>query len=118
MKRLLIFLMFCFLAIPVFASDGGQIDIPQYFVSLSVFAPLVVIITEFIKANIKIENNQLLSWIVSVLLSAVGWFLQLGMFAGVAWYWIFIYGLSSGLVANGIFDISIVQAILNLFKKE
>ena len=118
MKKFLMMLLMFFLIVPVFASDGGSIDVSQYFVSLSVLAPIIVLVTEFIKTNLKISNSQIISWIVAVVLSGVGWLLKLGMFAGVEWYWILIYGFASGLVANGIFDITIIQGILNLFKKK
>jgi hypothetical protein len=41
-----------------------------------------------------------------------------GIFAGVPWYYALLYSFSAALVANGVFDISIVKAFLQLIKFE
>ena len=39
--------------------------------------------------------------------------LTLGMFAGIAQWWlVLIYGFCIGLAANGFFDIALIQALL------
>lgn len=121
MKKYFVFLIFMLATLPLFAQTvdpGSGVNVAQYFVNLSVFAPVIVIITQFVLRYVKTDLDQIVSWIVAFLLSGVGWLLNFGMFAEVAWYWIFIYGLAAGLVANGIFDIPIVQAILSIIPKK
>jgi len=95
-----------------------SIDIGSYFTSLTGLVSLVILVTQFLKKLIKTEGlkTQILSWIVSVVLAVVGYFLQLGIFIDLAWYWILIYAVSAGLIANGIATKQVVEAILSLFK--
>ena len=95
-------------------------DISQYFVSLAVLIPLIILITDFLVRWLKIEKSwvkQVLSWGVSLILCAVGVTFDLGMFAGVPTYHFVLYGLGVGLVSNGIFDINVVQMLLDFIFK-
>ena len=120
MKRVFLFFMLLAISMPLFAQtvDPGSVEISQYFVSLAVFATTVVLVTQFVLKYIKTDKDQLVSWLVSIGLSGVGWIFGLGMFSGLSWYWIFIYGVAAGLVANGIFDIPVVKAILKIIPKK
>jgi biotin transporter BioY len=92
-------------------------DIGNYFVSLLALVPLVVLISEFLKKTFKVEKSwlkQVLSWVVAVVLCLVGDWLNLGMFKDFSLITTLAYGVATGLVANGVFDISIVQTLLNL----
>jgi hypothetical protein len=40
----------------------------------------------------------------------------MGIMTGLEWYYIFIYGLASGLIANGLYDWAWIKAILQLLK--
>lgn len=93
-------------------------DPSVYFVSLASLVGAVTAITQWLKKYVKTQGIQtkLLSWFVSVALCFVGWIFHLGILAGVEWYWILMYGLSAGLVANSIADLNIVTGLLNLFK--
>jgi len=90
----------------------------NYFISLAALVPLVVLITAFIntKLNLKGFLKQFTAWVVSILLCFVGWYFNLGVFAGLIWWVVIIYGFAVGLAANGFFDISLIQAILKAFK--
>lgn len=128
MKKLLV-LLISMLLLPIAAfcqeiiesvTTIPGLDFTQCFATLAAFCPLVIFITEWIKKYIKVSGglNQLFSWLISIGLAFVGWGLQLGMFAGIEWYVVIVYGIAAGLVCNGIFDIKLVQDILNaIFKK-
>ena len=92
-------------------------DLSQYFVSLATIVPLAVLITEFLKLKLKIEKNwakQVTAWVISVVLCLFGMWLNLGILSHVTFVQAVAYGIATGLVANGIFDLSIVQTLLNL----
>jgi hypothetical protein len=100
-------------------------DIGSYFGSLVALVPLVVLATEFLKNTLKIEKTwvkQVLAWAVSVALCLVGDWLNLGMFKDFNLVTTVAYGVATGLVANGVFDITVVQTLLtfllNLLKKK
>ncbi len=94
---------------------GNEID---YFATIPALAILVTIVSGYIKEAFKLTGSpaQYLSWGVAVVLSCIGYFLKIGVFATVEWYYIFIYGLSAGLIANGLFDWDAIRKLLQLFK--
>ena len=47
-----------------------------------------------------------------------GWWQHLGIFDGIEWHIALLYGLGSGLAANGIVDIGLVQWLIGLFGKK
>ena len=130
MKRFLSFLMILFavLVVPVMAlaqaaetvaTQATEVFDPSaFFVSLSALVAGVTIVTQWLKLRVKSVGfwTKFLSWAVSAGLSLAGWILHLGIFEGVAWYWMLGYAFAAGLVANSIFDLGVVTAILNLFK--
>jgi hypothetical protein len=105
-------------AVGVVVDETPSPDISGYFASLAYLVPAVLLITQIVLKYIKTKYDQVVSWIVSLLMCSVGWLLQLGIFCGTQWWWIFIYGLAAGLVANGVFDIPIVTALLNFIRKK
>lgn len=127
MKKL--FLMTCFIigflfipAAVIFAAsvDGGEtigIDgVGSYFISLAALAGAVLSVTEFIKRIIHTSGSVavILSWIVSLLIALIGWWLNLGIFENMTIVWVPIYGIAAGVVSNSLFDIGIVNAFLKL----
>lgn len=114
-----------FLAIPflylIQTINGVSVD--QYFVNIGALASAVVIVTEFFKkinfiAIAPSWVKQILSWAVAIAGSFIGSYFNLGVFANLTTTYIIIYGLAVGLIANGIFDFALVQALLNKFKKK
>jgi len=109
-----------------------QINFQESFGSAPALAAFVLIVTgwlaklfEYFKWNLKFETinflkdnkwKQYLSWLVGILLSAVGFFFQWGVFAGLQWYYIIIYGLTAALVANGLFKWDFLKSILEAIK--
>jgi len=92
----------------------------NYFLSIGALVPLVVILASFVNSKLKLSGflKQLVSWIISILLCFVGWYFKLGVFEGLIWYVVLIYGFAVGLAANGFFDIKLIQAILKAVKLE
>ncbi|PKQ69395.1 hypothetical protein BZG01_00205 [Labilibaculum manganireducens] len=133
MKKLLCFMMVAFMAFvitPMIAvaetvasavvDSPTGLDLGIYFATLSGLVTAVILLTQFFKTAIEthgIKTNYL-SWIIALVLSIAGYFLQLGMFYGMPWYWIPIYALSAGLIANGIAGKQVVEAILSLFNSK
>lgn len=93
-------------------------DYLTYFTSLAGLAALVLIITDWLKQlfNFALNYAQYVSWAVSIFLSLAAWFFQWGIFAGTEWWYILVYGISAGLLSNGLFDWDILKAILTFLK--
>ena len=103
----------------------------ESFATFGSIAAMNVFIVELIVKTFKIEKSwlkQLVSWVIPIAVSIVGFVLNLGMFAqfgGLAewqgWVYTVLVGLGMGLTSNGIFDIELVKSLLNaihnLFKK-
>jgi len=90
----------------------------SYFVSLSALATAVITITQWLKGIINSTGviTKLVSWLISITLAFIGWWFNLGIFDSITWYWVIIYAVGAGLIANSIFDLSVVTALINLFK--
>jgi len=126
MKKLIALLMILILApvwgfcqelsVPVVVPG---LELSECFASLAALSGLVIIITQFVRKDLKISGNfaQYLSWLVSVILAFVGFALKLGIFEGLIWWQTALYGVGAGLISNGIFDIQTVKALLNLVIK-
>lgn len=95
----------------------------DFFSSIGGLSTLVLIITEWINKQFKVQKawvKQLISWCVSILLCIGGFILSMGLFAtfggiGTVTGWIYtvLSGIGVGLISNGLYDISAVQTILN-----
>ena len=122
MKKLFVLLSVLFFALmlPVVAvcNDGGEVglDLSAYFVSLSGLAGAALAVTEFIKKIIGSSGawTKYVSWVVSIGLAFVGWWLNIGMLAGISELWVVVYGVCAGLVANSIFDLKLIKGFLVL----
>ena len=93
-----------------------EINIVDYFKNLSALVPLVVLITDFLIRWLKVEKGwikQALSWGISLLLCGAGVWFDIGMFVDLPIGYLLVYGIAAGLVSNGIFDIKVVQMLLD-----
>lgn len=130
MKNLICFLVIAFVAFiasPMLAmaetvasasiEAPAAFDLQIYFASLVSVVTLVMLLTKFLKPMIGTSGfwTKALSWIISIAVACIGYFLQLGIFTGMEWYWMLIYGFSSGLIANSIVDLKVIQGIIALF---
>lgn len=95
-----------------------SIDVVEYIASIPGLAALVLLVTQFLKQFLKTDGwySAYLSWIVALVLSVIGWSLQLGIFLGATWYIVLIYAAAAGLIANGLFDWKMIKAVLELLK--
>jgi hypothetical protein len=99
-----------------------MVDINDYFGSLGLMASLVAIITGYLNTHVPFLQKangtikQLVSWAISIGLVFIGQLKSVGMVADSSTLWTAITGIAVGLVANGIFDIKLVQAILSFIK--
>jgi hypothetical protein len=95
-------------------------SILSIFGSLAAIIAVVPVITEALKKAFKADFGawpQIISWLVSIALCMLGYFLNLGMFEGVQWYYALAAGFGCGLASNGVFDIELVQKILEAIFK-
>jgi uncharacterized membrane protein len=94
-----------------------------YFSSLGGLSALNVLITDWLVKVCKVQKGwvkQLISWIVPVVVSVLGFCLGLGLFAGygaltawTGWVYTILTGVGVGLISNGLYDISGVQKALD-----
>lgn len=93
-------------------------DFSNLFTSLAGLAAGVLFFTSFIKKYLKTEGvlTIILSAAVSFILGGLGMFLQLGIFAAIEWYYVFIYGLAATAMANGLSTWGFISDLLVLLK--
>lgn len=95
-----------------------MIDISAYFLSLVAVAGLDTILTGWVTTQTPLKNanrtwKQVISWVIAILLAFVGQAKMLGIFADTNILYTILNGVGVGLIANGIFDVTIVQSILS-----
>ena len=102
------------------APEPGGIDYSLAFGSLAAIVAMIPVTVETIKGffpKMPPFVTQLSSWLVGVALCMFGWWQHLGFLNGVEWYIALLYGLGSGLAANGVADTGLVQWLIGLFIK-
>jgi len=124
MKRLMIFLLFIgFVAFPVIAQEvdppgnwGDVIDnFGMWFGTLGGIAALTLFVSGVVNGLLKVTKTfvrQLVAWVIAILLAVLANLVNLGFLAGSTWLMTILYGFGAGLVANGIFDVNIVKALI------
>ena len=119
-KIILLFVAFIGIGTGItFAQTDTTLTIPTeglhgFFVSIAAIIPLVTFLAGWINAKVKAAGfgKQAVSWLVSIALSIVGWYFNLGYLAGLTWWQVLICGIGTGLAANGLFDITIIKSII------
>ena len=114
------------LAVPALAQPQFSMDIPSggydaIFASLAAIVaviPMVVGLVKGIFPKMPSVVKQIISWVVGVAIALFGWWQGLGFFQDMEWYIALLYGLGSGLAANGIADIGFVDWLIGLFRKK
>ena len=97
-----------------------QQDYDTVFLSLSAIVAVIPLVVEIVKGlfpSLKGVGTQIVSWVVAIGLCMFGWWQHLGFLDGIEWYIALLYGLGSGLAANGIADTGLVQWVIGLFSK-
>jgi sterol desaturase/sphingolipid hydroxylase (fatty acid hydroxylase superfamily) len=90
-----------------------------WFATLAGIAAVTVFVSGFINTLFKITKKigkQIVAWLVAIILTVVGNLLNLGFMSEFPWLTTLAYGFAAGLVANGMFDIPTVTALLQFLK--
>ena len=114
------------ISVSLMAQEGTTEPVPGMdyngvFASLVAIVAAVPFVVEVVKGFFPKMNaivTQILSWVVAVALCMFGWWQHLGFLDGLDWYIALLYGLGSGLAANGIADIGLVQWLISLFTRK
>lgn len=94
------------------------IDPTLIFTTIAALSAGVLTITQMLKKWLG-TNDQLtiiVSGVVSLVVSGLGYWLQAGIFEFVEWWYVFVYGLAAMVIANGFSTWEFVRAILTLLK--
>lgn len=93
-------------------------NLEQYFVTLAVYAPFIVVITGWVNRVLDARKGaaQVISWVVALATGFLASWLNLGIFADLSLLLTIATAGAGGLVANGIYDIALVQEILKIIK--
>ena len=93
-------------------------NINVWLASLAGVAAVTVFLAGFVNTLLKFEGfiKQLTAWVVATIIIVIGNLLNMGFMAELNIWNTLIYGLAAGLIANGIFDIELVKAILRALK--
>ena len=130
MKKLMMLFGFLVLMIvPVFSQDveppSDWMDLlsqmPTWFGTLAGFAAITVFLGSVVTTLFKITKSlwkQIVAWAVAIVLCLVGNLVNFGLLSEATLLQTLAYGLGAGLIANGIFDFSVVQLILQYLKLE
>jgi hypothetical protein len=127
--RKFLFLVMCTLlafSVPVIAQEvvnpGNPPEVGWGFETFATLTALVTVVIPFVVEILKrfvpgapSLVKQVLSWLVGVAVAFAGWGFGLGFLSGLSWHIVLLYGLGSGLIANGVFDTGIVTYLLGLF---
>ena len=90
-----------------------------WFATLAGIAAVTVFLAGFINTLLRITSKigrQIVAWLTAIALVTIGNLLNLGFMSEFPWLTTIAYGFAAGLVANGIFDVTIVQALLEFLK--
>ena len=99
------------------------LNLAESFATFGGLAALNVMIVNLITTQFNIQTGwvkQMLSWLIPISVSIVGFLLNLGLFtvyndiaAWQGWLYTILTGFGIGLTSNGIFDIAAVKTLLN-----
>jgi hypothetical protein len=97
-----------------------EINLSAYFATLAVCASTVLLITGWLTTHVfKTINGtgkQILSWVVSIGAGFAAQWFGWGLFVGEGLVATLLDGLAVGLIANGLFNLEFIQAILEALK--
>jgi len=127
MKRfLMFFILLIAITIPVIAQEVEPptnwldlfANINKWLGSLAGVAAVTVFLALAVNTFLKLTGfwKQLTAWVISTIILVAGNLVNMGFMADLNLFHTLIYGLAAGFVANGIFDIGLVQALLRALK--
>jgi hypothetical protein len=85
---------------------------------IAVFAALVTVISGYLTKLTKVGGTwaQVQAWVVSIALGFVAGYFGISIYAGLSWVPTVVWGMFVGLIANGLFDLSIIKKFLVAIK--
>jgi hypothetical protein len=95
-------------------------DFTTIFLSLTALVAFVVLVTDLIVRIFKTEKKlfkQITAWVLSIVLSLIGFWLKQGMFNELTIWATILTGLGAGVAANGLYTIDKVQFALDFLLK-
>ena len=100
------------------AGENPSVNLTEVFTTIAAFAGVVLIFTSYAKRLMQSNGTWtiVISALISFLLGLIGYLLQIGIFAGVTWLYIFVYGIVATLLANGLSTWPFIADILVLLK--
>lgn len=129
MKKLIFLLGFLIIGlVGIMAQDpqppedwiGAVTNFNLYLQTLGGIAALTLFVAGLLNKLLKTEGfyKQLVAWLVAIVLAVIGNLLNIGLTAEATWINTIIFGVASGFIANGIFDIDLVKRLLQALKIE
>jgi hypothetical protein len=126
MKKML-FVLLLFIPVALFGQDveppaswGDVINnFNGWFATLAGIAAVTVFIASAVTQLFKVTKKlvkQIIAWLIAIALTLLGNLLNIGFMTDFPWLTTLAYGFAAGLVANGFFDVNMVQALLELLK--
>ena len=97
----------------------NMIDLTPYFGTLAAVVGVVMLVSGWLKTYvIKVDGwkAQVMTWVVAAILTFVGQWQDLGLFADLSPLMTVLNGVAIGLVANGVYSLEAVQQVLELVK--
>ena len=93
-------------------------DAYEIFNSVLTLSGLVILVNEWLSKYTKVQGNRsrFQSWLISVIFGVLASWIKIGIFSEMDWKGGLAIGIVSGLVANGVFDISVVKRVLEFIK--
>lgn len=120
----ILFLSFSFV-LPALAAEvaTGAVESPvtdynAAFASLAVVVAAIPVVVEVCKRlfrGMPAIVVRILSWVVGIGITMLGWWQGLGFLDGIPWYIALLYGAGAGLAANGIADTGLIDWVIGLF---
>lgn len=107
--------------VPVSLEDLVSNPFSTFFNSLGILVGLILVVFQFINDKIlKYAANKqwtmVLTWVLALILAYIGYFFKFGIFVDLQLWEAMLTGIAAGLVANGLFRLSFVKAILKFLQ--
>ena len=127
-KKSVFTLLLLMLSVPTLFAQGGVFETPvlnEIFVTFAALVGAIPFVVEMVKNPIKSWDPQvqkvtiqIISWITGIILTLIGYHLDLGYLADIELWMALIYGFGASLAANGVADTKIIEWIFSFFIKK
>jgi len=92
----------------------------NFWATCTMLSSLTVVVTGYINRLLKTNNiwKQIVSWVISILLTVCGYFVGIVTLNEPVWLTIIFTGIIVGLSSNGIYDIPKIKLFINNLSKK